>query len=83
MIKFQTYKLNNLILTNPLLESYINIFLIRDDIFSSIKENKHLMVLCKVEFQLNDCGYKTLGELRRVNFTDKDLFIEYLLARFS
>lgn len=39
------------------------------------------MLLCKVEF--NDSGYKTLGELRRVNFDDKDLFIEYLIQRLG
>jgi hypothetical protein len=51
------------------------------DIFTKIKDSKHLMILCKVEF--NDTGYKTLGHLRSVNFTDKDLFIEYLLARLG
>ena len=80
MVKFQTYKLDNLILTNPLLEAYINKFW--DEIFRPISENnKHLMVLCKVEFK--DSGYKTLGHLRSVNFTDNDLFIEYLLARLG
>jgi hypothetical protein len=47
----------------------------------ALQDSKHLMVLCKVEF--NDSGYKTLGHLRRVNFNDKDLFIEYLLARLG
>ena len=79
MIKFQTYNLNNLILTNQLLESYINKFW--NDVFSPVKDSKHLMIMCKVEF--NDCGYKTLGELRRVNFDDNELFIEYLLARLG
>jgi hypothetical protein len=80
MVKFQTYKLDNLILTNHLLEAYINKFW--DDIFRPLSENnKHLMVLCKVEF--NDSGYKTLGHLRSVNFTDNELFIEYLLARLG
>lgn len=79
MVKFQTYKLNNLLLTNQLLEAYINHFW--NDIFIPLQENKHLMVLCKVEF--NDSGYKTLGHLRRVNKADKELFIEYLLARLG
>ena len=79
MIKFQTYKLNNLLLSNQVLEAYINRFF--DDIFSPITDTKHLMVMCKIEF--NDSGYKTLGELRRVNFTDRELFIEYLLGRLG
>lgn len=69
MIKFQTYKFNDLEITNQVLEDYINQFWI--DIFTPIKDSKHLLVLCKVEF--NDCGYKTLGELRSVNFRDKEL----------
>lgn len=72
MIKLQTYKLNNLLLSNEILEAYINRFW--DDIFTPIKDSKHLMVLCKIEFK--NSGYKTLGHLRRLNFTDRELFIE-------
>lgn len=31
----------------------------------------------------NELGYKTLGHLRKVNFNDKNLFIEYLLNRLG
>ena len=81
MVKFQTYSINQLLLTNQLLESYIINFW--NDIFLSIKDNKHLMLMCKVEFSENELGYRTLGELRRVNFDDRELFIEYITARLG
>jgi len=39
--------------------------------------------MCKVEFVEPELGYRTLGHLRLVNFTDKELFIEYLTARLG
>jgi hypothetical protein len=50
------------------------------------------MLMCKVQFSNTledvigdektfDIGYRSLGHLRRVNFEDKDLFIEYLSDR--
>jgi hypothetical protein len=82
MIKLKTYSIiNNLTLTNELLVTYINNFWI--DIFNDIKENSHLMLMCKVQFSAEEKGYRTLGHLRKVNFNDKDLFIEYLSQRLS
>jgi hypothetical protein len=81
MVKYQTYSLNNLMLTNQILEAYITNFW--NDIFTSIKDNKHLMLLCKVEFNESEMGYRTLGDLRRVNYEDKEQFIEYLTQRLG
>ena len=39
--------------------------------------------MCKVEFSEQELGYRTLGHLRLANFTDKELFIEYLTARLG
>ena len=39
--------------------------------------------MCKVEFSEQELGYRTLGHLRLVNFDDKELFIEYLIARLG
>ena len=81
MIKLQTYPINNLLLTSEVLESYITNFW--NDIFSSIKDTSHLMLMCKVEFNDGELGYRTLGDLRRVNFSDKELFVEYLSLRLG
>jgi len=81
MIKLQTYPLNKLLLTNEILESYITNFW--NDIFTSIKDRKHLMLMVKVEFNESEVGYRTLGDLRRVNYSDKELFIEYLTLRLG
>lgn len=61
-----------------MLNVYINNFW--NEIFSPLikSEDKHLMVLCKVEFSDSTLGYRTLDQLRKVNFDDKKLFI-YLL----
>lgn len=85
MIKYQTYSLNNLLLSPQVLEAYITNFW--NDIFAPLTKTKtskeHLMILCKAEFNDSELGYRTLGDLRRANFTDKDLFIEYLTHRLG
>lgn len=85
MIKYQTYSLNNLLLSPQVLEAYITNFW--NDIFAPLTKiktsKKHLMILCKAEFNDSELGYRTLGDLRRANFTDKDLFIEYLTHRLG
>jgi DNA polymerase type B, organellar and viral len=39
--------------------------------------------MCKVEFKDSSLGYRSLAHLRKVNFSDKDLFIDYLLERLG
>jgi len=41
------------------------------------------MLMCKVQFTDETMGYRTLGHLRKVNFEDKELFIDYLSQRLS
>ena len=83
MIKLTTYPINNVLLTKTLLSIYITKFW--NDIYSPIlsKGENHLWLMCKVNYSEIELGYKTLGHLRRVNFSDKDLFIEYLSERLS
>jgi len=82
MIKLKTYSINNnLTLTSEILVNYINQFWI--DIFNNIKDTKHLMLMCKVQFTDESQGYRTLGHLRKVNFEDKELFIDYLSQRLG
>lgn len=79
MIKFQSYLIKNNLLTNQILEVYISKFW--DDVFTAIKDGHHLMLMCKVEFNDSELGYRTLGELRRVNFEDKKGFIYWTICR--
>jgi len=83
MIKLQTYSLNNLLLTKEVLSSYVNNFW--SDVFSQITDhsNKHLLLMCKVEFDNPSLGQRSLANLRKVNFSDKDLFIDYLIQRLG
>jgi len=90
MVRFQTYSINNLLLTNQIispsiLTSYINKFW--EDVFAPNKDTasgpKHLLLMCKIEFSDSELGYRTLGHLRKVNFNDKSLFLEYLTARLG
>lgn len=80
MIKSLTYPINNITLTNEILSLYINNFWL--DIFSSLTD-KHLLLMCKVEFSDSELGYRTLGHLRKVNFADKQLFVNYFTARLG
>jgi DNA polymerase type B, organellar and viral len=81
MIKIQTYPIKNLAITNELLVIYIENFW--SEIFKSIKDTKHLLILCKVQFSENEMGYRTIGHLRKVNFEDKSLYLDYLLQNLS
>lgn len=83
MIKTQSYSVNNNLLTNQVLGIYINNFW--SSVFAPliVSNDKHLLLMCKVEFNDDSMGYRTLGDLRRVNFNDGDLFIEYLSARLG
>jgi hypothetical protein len=85
MIQFKTYPIQFHLLTNEILITFINKFW--DDIFTDIKENNHLMLMCKVQFtnipkdeigDTLDSGYRTLGPLTKVNYSEKELFINFL-----
>ena len=86
MVKIKKYIINNnILLTNEILEVFINNFW--NDIFTPIikpsTSEKHLMLMCKVEFTEKSLGYRTLGHLRKVNYNDKELFISYLSERIG
>jgi len=75
------YSINNITLTNEILISCLENF--RQEIFEPIKDDKHLIIQCKVNFSDNDQGYKSLTYFRKVNYGDKELFYDYLLQRLS
>ena len=80
MILTQQYKLTKgTILNNSTLTSYINSFW--TDILSShpSKGNIHALILCKVNFINNET--RTLAHMRKVNLSEKELFIEYITGR--
>ena len=82
MIQLKSYSISqNVTLTSQVLENYINKFWV--DTFESIKDNSHLMLMCKVQFTDESMGYRTLGHLVKTNYEDKDLFIEYLSLRLD
>ena len=44
----------------------------------------HLMLMCKIGYdENNNTEYKTIADLRRVNFDDKEVFTQYLLDRLG
>ena len=84
MLQFKNYKLTKTIVTDEVLNAYINNFW--NDVFTPInnsKSPKHLLLMCKVVFADSALGYRTLGHLRKVNFSDKELFINYLSERLT
>lgn len=88
MIKLINYNTNNKTLSNEMLMLFVNKFW--EDNFTVInadpKSPKHLLLLVKIKFssdQENEKGYRTLGHLVKVNFKDKDLFLEYLSERLG
>jgi hypothetical protein len=86
MIKKQTYSISNQLLNYDLLSSHISRFW--NEIFSPLVLNdtdKYLMIMVKVSFnsQKFDYAYRTLGYLRSVNYSEKELFTEYLSERLA
>ena len=80
MIKVKTYTFKELTLNNEILIYYIEKFW--SEVFTENKEN-HLFLLCKIKFEETEQGYRTLGHLVKINFEDKDLFIDYLTERLT
>ena len=83
MIKIKTYSIKELYLNKGVVSIFIKRFW--DEVYSQISNinNKHLMILVKVQYSDSELGYRTLGHLRRVNFEDKNLFIDYIVERLS
>jgi hypothetical protein len=75
MIKTTTYTFKELTLNKEILIVYIDKFW--SEVFIENKEN-HLFLLCKIKFEETEQGYRTLGHLVKINYEDKDLFIDYL-----
>ena len=80
MIKIKNYTNNNLILTKGIISNYINKFWQEE---FSILNNKHLLLMLKVQYSDETMGYRTLGHLRKVNFSDKEMFINYIVSRLG
>ena len=83
MFNIKSFTIENLIINDSLLSTYINI--LWQEVFNKLdkKSPHHLMLMCKVEFTNKELGYRTLGHLRKVNPEDKKLFIKYLTERLG
>jgi DNA polymerase type B, organellar and viral len=85
MLKIQNYNIgNNITLTADILSAYINNFW--KEVYAPLHNKNaemHLMLMCKVEFTDPTLGFRSLAELRKVNFSDRKLFIEYLVSSLS
>jgi hypothetical protein len=82
MIKTQKYVIEQTTtLTKDSLTQFISKFW--NEIFSSManKDNIHLLLLVKVQFNTGDM--RTLSDMRAVNFIDQDLFTNFLIARLG
>lgn len=85
MILIKSYIINKTTTINKnILKYYVKHFW--NDVFQPLHNNNnnmHLLLMCKVEFQESTMGYRTLADLRKVNFTDVDYFIDYLADRLG
>lgn len=86
MIKNQSYSITNKLLNYELLESYVTLFW--NEIFSPLVlkgADHHLMIMVKVSFGTPkfDYAFRSLGYLRSVNHSEKELFTEYLAERLA
>jgi hypothetical protein len=87
MLNNKIYNISkNIVITNEVLSSYITRFW--DEAFTPLinkGETYHLMILCKIAYSesIDSFTYKTIAPLRRVEYTDKDLFVDYLSERLS
>lgn len=84
-IQTKTYDLPSISsLNKEILLCYVKLFW--TEIFQTLHSdtgNKHLLLMCKVGFSENSEGLKSIGDMRKVNFNDLNLFVEYLCARLG
>lgn len=67
------------ILGKLIINHYLNLFW--SEVFSTITSNenpKYLNILFQVNFKDETLGYRTIGHLRKVNFSDKKAYIDYI-----
>ena len=85
ILNIKSYSISSNLITNEMLIAYIENFW--NDVFIPLNENNnnqiHLLLMCKVHFLDSSLGYRVIGQLRKVNFSDKNLFNEYLISRLG
>lgn len=86
MIKNKTYTITNQLLNYELLSSYVSMFW--NDVFSPLVlkgDDKHLMLMVRIAFESPkfDYAYRSLGYLRSVNHSEKEMLTEYLNDRVT
>ena len=82
MIQSKLYKLpSSSTLSTKVLFTYIQSFW--TEVFATLDshDNKHLLLLVKVQF--TNGGYRTLADMRKVNYMDKDSFATFLTNRLG
>ena len=70
--------------TPTVIKEYINQFW--SDVFKPLHKsnpNTHLLLMVKVQFKDSTVGYRSLANMRKVNFGDKNLFIDYIINRLD
>lgn len=71
-------------ITNDILRAYIRMFW--SEVYLPLitqNSNIHLLLMIKVEFTDSSMGNRSLANLRKVNYSDSKLFIEYLTGRLG
>jgi DNA polymerase type B, organellar and viral len=51
------------------------------DILSEFNENNHLFIILKIKYVNND--FVTIGKLQRLNFSDKDWYIDFIIENIK
>ena len=85
----KVYKLSSHSTINTqLLSTFVNKFW--SDVFTPLtlasrgkNKNMHLVLMCKVLYTAPNSGYKTIGDARRVNIEDLDLYLQYLTNKIN
>ena len=82
MLKFKTYNIENISITNEVLSIYLTNFW--NDIYKPLISkvvNKHLLILIKIQFSNGD--HRSIGQSRLVNYNERLLYLEYLSETLS
>lgn len=69
------FKINNLVFTNDLFQSKFNQFW--EKVNNQFLDDNHMFVLFKIKYKNTD--YATIGNLQRLNQTDKDWYFNWIL----
>jgi hypothetical protein len=73
------FKLNNRVFSKNLVEKYFNEFW--NNVSDQFNNNNHMFILFKIKY--NNGEYSSIGKIQRINITDLNWYIDFIIANME